>query len=390
VAHSLLLILLSVACAGILYTYLGFPAVAALLTAMRRSQSINPEANGASPRVSVIVSAHNEGECIEARIRNVLESAYPRDMLDVMVVSDASTDRTDDAVRSFAAEGVRLVVQQQRRGKSAGLNRAMALARGDIVVLTDANAMYPPRTIASLVRCFGDPAVGLATGYTSYVRTASGPIAHAINLYTSLELVIKRAESQWGSCVGADGAVFAIRRSLYRELRDDDINDVVVPLRVVEQGYRCILAEDAFCFEQPGKNLESEFRRQSRITNRTLHALWRNRRLLNPFRFGLFSFFLFSHKVIRFIVPLLLALAAGSLALLTGTGAVGLLVAIGTIAMLGMAAGERTRMARTPPWASLSRLLNLLGIFLAMNMAILQGWWFFLSGRRHVVWQHDR
>src|SRR6266567_1042566 len=307
---SMLIALFWIGCGGILYAYFGFPAVAALLEASRRAQPANPERQQTPPPITVIIPAYNEEQSIESKIRNVLTADYPHELLDVLVVSDASTDRTNDRARSFATQGVRLIVQEERRGKTAGLNRAIEVARGDLLVFTDANATYPPHTIATLAGYFRDPTIGLVTGYTSYMVSNSGPIGQAANLYTSLERMIKRAESRWGYCVGADGAVFAMRRSLYRPLRDDDINDVVIPLGVVEQGYRCVFAEDAFCLEHPGKNFESEFRRQSRITNRTLRALWRNRHLLNPVRFGLAAFFLFSHKVIRFFVPAFLTLAA--------------------------------------------------------------------------------
>jgi hypothetical protein len=155
---------------------------------------------------------------------------------------------------------------------------------------------------------------------------------------------------------------------MFQPLRDDDINDFVIPLRIIEQGSQCVFAEDAWCVEKPGKDLDSEFRRQSRITNRTLWALWRHLHLLNAARFGWFSFFLFSHKVVRFLVPALLVLAAVSLVLMAGRIAVVPLAAI----------------------AGATFASSFVRVFLAVNVAVLQGWWHFLRGRREVVWQHDR
>jgi cellulose synthase/poly-beta-1,6-N-acetylglucosamine synthase-like glycosyltransferase len=389
-AESILVAAFWIGCGGTAYAYFGFAAVLAVLAAAKRPRPAKAEPNGAPPSVTVIIPAYNEEQSIDAKIRNVLATDYPRGLLDVLVVSDASTDRTNDIARSFEQEGVRLIVQERRRGKTAGLNRAIELARGEIVVFTDANAMYPRDTIATLARYFARPTIGLVTGYTKYVVTSSGEITDATNAYTALERLLKTRESRWGCCVGADGAIFAMRRSLYRPLRDDDINDFVLPLGVVDQGYQCVFAEDAFCSENPGKSLESEFRRQARITNRTLRALWRNAHLLNPVHFGLFSFFLFSHKVVRFLVPVLLALAAVSLALLARTGPVYLMGGIGALAAVALAAGAHSRPAAASPWSSLSRLLASLNIFLTINIAVLQGWWSFLRGRRDVVWQHDR
>jgi cellulose synthase/poly-beta-1,6-N-acetylglucosamine synthase-like glycosyltransferase len=388
-ADSIAVVTFWIGCCGVLYVYIGFPAVAALLASRRRTQ-VSTKPNGAPVAVTVIISAYNEERSIEAKIRNVLAADYPRALLDVLVVSDASTDRTNDIARSFAEEGVRLIVQEKRRGKTAGLNRAMELARGDVVVFTDANATYPLDTIGTLVRYFQHPTIGLVTGYTRYVATSSCAVAEATNVYTSLERVIKTAESRWGCCVGADGAIFAMRRSLYRRLLDDDINDFVLPLGVIDQGYRCVFAEDAFCSERPGKSLESEFRRQSRITNRTLRALWRNAHLLNPVRFGLFSFFLFSHKLVRFLVPVLLTFSGVALVLLARTGAIALIAGISALAAVALAASSDSRPAVAFPWAPAGRLLYLVNIFLTINIAVLQGWWNFLRGRSDVVWQHDR
>jgi cellulose synthase/poly-beta-1,6-N-acetylglucosamine synthase-like glycosyltransferase len=375
---------------GTAYAYFGFAAIMALAATKKRARPAQAERNAVAASVTVIVPAYNEEQSIEAKIRNVLEADYPGELLDVLVVSDASTDRTNDIARSFEREGVRLIVMDKRGGKTAGLNRAMEMARGDIVVFTDANAIYPPDTIRTLARYFDRPTIGLVTGYTKYVVSGSGEIAEAANAYTSLERLLKTAESRWGCCVGADGAIFAMRRSLYRPLRDDDINDFVIPLGVIDQGYECVFAEDAFCSEGPGKRLESEFRRQARITNRTLRALRRNAHLLNPLRFGLFSLFLFSHKVVRFLVPVLLMLSAVSVALLARSGALYLIAAVGALAMMALAAGWLSRPAAALPWPPLRRLFSLLNIFLTINVAVLLGWWKFLCGRHDVMWQHDR
>jgi cellulose synthase/poly-beta-1,6-N-acetylglucosamine synthase-like glycosyltransferase len=393
-AESALLIVIVVSCTGVLYAYIAFPAVAAVMARAPRARMTHPRdasaaqpVDAVTPAVTVIIPAYNEERSLDAKIRNVLATDYPSARLEVVVVSDASTDRTNDIARSFADRGVQLLVQETRVGKTAGLNRAMTVSRGDIVVFTDANAMYAPSTIPALVKYFERPRIGLVTGYTRYVAADREDVAETTNAYTSLERVIKSAESRWGCCVGADGAIFAMRRSLFRPLRHDDINDLVLPLGVIEQGYECVLAADAYCTEQPGSSLDSEYRRQSRITNRTLRALWRHIGLLNPLRFGRFSFFLFSHKVVRFLVPIFLVTAFVALVLLARVHQIYLvaaaLVSIGLAAALGV---SRLR----HPWSLPARLLSTMGVFLTINAAVLEGWWTFLRGRREVVWQHDR
>jgi cellulose synthase/poly-beta-1,6-N-acetylglucosamine synthase-like glycosyltransferase len=387
--ESILLLVIALCGAGTLYAYLVFPAIAALLTKASRARVPGREErrSQALPEVTVIIPAYNEERSLDAKIRNVLATDYPAERLEVFVVSDASTDRTDDIARSFADRGVRLLVQERRSGKTAGLNRVMPLSRGQIVVFTDANAMYSPSTIPTLVSYFAQPHIGLVTGYTRYVDPDGKDLADTTNAYTSLEHIIKRAESRWGCCVGADGAIFAMRRSLFRPLRNDDINDLVLPLGVIEQGYACVLAADAYCTEQPGSSLDSEYRRQSRITNRTLRALWRHLGLLNPIRYGRFSFFLFSHKVVRFLVPIFLVSAFIALALLARVHPVYLAAA--ALVTLGVAAALAVSRLRRP-WTAPARLLSTMGVFLTINAAVLEGWWTFLRGRREVVWQHDR
>jgi cellulose synthase/poly-beta-1,6-N-acetylglucosamine synthase-like glycosyltransferase len=374
------------------YSYVGFPLLARTLAARRRGATAATAGDaGVRVPVSVIIPAYNEERHLEARIANILSADYPRALLEAVVVSDASTDRTNDIARRFESEGVRLIVQERRQGKTAGLNRAMAVVKGDVVVFTDANATFPPEAIGRLVSHFGDPRVGLVTGYTRYVSTATGETAVGTNAYTSLERDVKRAESLWGCCVGADGAIFAMRRSLYRRLRDDDINDFVLPLTVIDQGYRCILAEDAFCLESPGEGLHSEFRRQSRITNRSLRAIWRHLHLLNPLRFPVFSFFLFSHKVVRLAVPLFLAGSTSALMLLAARGGLLYQLLAGAAALAAVSMVVTNAMPRLFSSSGVSgRFLRLLNLFAVTNLAVIHGWWRFASGHSEVTWQHDR
>jgi cellulose synthase/poly-beta-1,6-N-acetylglucosamine synthase-like glycosyltransferase len=385
-------ILIGVAVAGVLvalYAYVGFPAIAALLGAASPRHRALVDRRGERRKVTVIVSAYNEERSLDAKLRNVLATDYPRDLLQVLVVSDASTDRTNDIARSFEHDGVTLIVQPTRRGKSLGLNDAIDRARGDIVVFTDANASFTPQTIPTLLRYFADPKVGLVTGYTQYETRGSGEVAHATNLYTSLERAIKIAESRWGCCVGADGAVFAMRRRLFRPLRHDDINDFVIPLDVIAQRSECVFASGAWCAEAASDSVASEFRRQARITNRTLRALWRHVGLLNPFRYGLFSFFLFSHKIVRFLVPVLMTCSALALGVWVAVRWPSLAVA----AIIAIAIVLLTQTVATRVNASLgvvARPIRMMNIAVTMHAAALQGWWHFLCGRRDVVWQHDR
>jgi cellulose synthase/poly-beta-1,6-N-acetylglucosamine synthase-like glycosyltransferase len=280
------------------YPYLIYPGLVYLISkglnrAWKRGDSIS--------RVTLIISVYNEENVIEKKIGNALSLEYPEGLLEIIVVSDGSTDRTNEIVSGFKDPRLVFKIFPERSGKTACLNRVIPEAKGEIVVFTDANSMFPPDSVPKLVRNFLDNNVGLVTGWTKY--TAGSTEEGTSGIYSRLEMKTKYWESLISSCVGADGAIFAIRKNLYRLLDDQDINDFVIPFHVLSQGKRVILDPDVYCFEEPSKGDREEYRRQARITNRTLRAILRNPGFLNPFSFGSFSLFLLSHKLLRFLVP---------------------------------------------------------------------------------------
>jgi cellulose synthase/poly-beta-1,6-N-acetylglucosamine synthase-like glycosyltransferase len=285
----------------LVYSYLIYPLLLAALKSIVRKPW---KQRDVEVPVSIVVSAFNEEGVIREKVLNTLRVDYPEKLLEVVVSSDGSTDKTNEVVSNIKDPRVRLHAFPQRSGKSACLNRVVPHARGEIVLFTDANSALPPFSVRKIVRNFHDQEVGLVTGWTQY-RDPAGKDGSA-GAYWRYEKLLKVLESAIGSCVGADGAIFAMRKSLYRPLRDDDINDFVIPLNVIEQKKRVVLDPEVFCFEDTSEKPENEFRRQVRITTRTLWAIRRNMRLLNPRKFGWFSFFMFSHKVMRFVIPLFL------------------------------------------------------------------------------------
>lgn len=287
-------ILLSLA----VYPYLLYPLLMIVLSRIAGQAWARSDSKRA---ISMIISVYNEEAVIHEKIRNTLSLRYPAELLEVIIASDGSTDRTNQIVTAFADPRIKLAAFPGRKGKTACLNEVVPEAKGEIIVFTDANSIFPPDALIKFSRNFDSEQVGLVTGWTKYRKPGSDE--ESVGLYGRLEMVTKLAESLISSCVGADGAVFAVRKGLYLPLKDQDINDFMIPLNVIGQGKRVVLDRELFCIEQPGDNEAKEFRRQVRITSRTLGAIGRNIRFLNPLAFGSFAFFLFSHKLVRFIVP---------------------------------------------------------------------------------------
>ncbi len=363
------------------YAYAGYPVVIWLISRMAPSRR-HQRSESFTPTVCLLISAYNEESLIGKKIENALSLNYPKELLEIIVISDGSSDRTNEIVKTYASRGIALHYYEDRIGKTACLNKSVPAARGEIVVFSDANSMYDRDAVRNLVANFADDRVGFATGYTRYFADAAGGVVTSIGMYATIEKFTKMAESIVNSCMGADGAIFAIRRNLYTPLRATDINDFVIPLSIIRQGYRGVLEERAFCIEKSVEDQRGEVKRQVRITNRTLRAIFSNSDLFNPMDFGLYPFELFSHKVAKFLSPFFAAALVLSTVVLANRGAVYLLFLLAQIllvllAWLGYKAGSRS---------VISKAGSICRTFVTMNVAIAAGWIQFLKGETYTVW----
>jgi len=377
-------ILFWISVSALLYVFLGYPL---LLLVLGKIAQRPPVLKGAiRPQVTLIISAYNEEEIIEEKIRNSLALDYPREMLEIIVVSDASTDGTDDIVRRYKAEGVILERMPVRKGKTAGLNKAIPVAKGDVIVFSDANVFYAPDVIQKLVRNFGDPSVGCVTGNSCYLDSQASNAGKSENTYWGYERFLKIKESQIGSIVGSDGAIFAVRMDLASPLRSDDINDFVMPLQVVSRGYRNVFEPEAMAYEKTVSQLAQEFRRKVRIVNRSWHGLFRVKALLNPCRYGLFAFQLVSHKVLRWLAPAFLScvfLFSFVIAWDDGTGEVvlGGQIVFYSLGAFGLVL-DRAAVAM--------RWLSFPAYFIMVNAASAMGTLQYMLGERINIWEPER
>ena len=367
------------------YVYIGYPALLWILT--RGKPAITHFREDSFPSVALIISCYNEADVIREKLQNALELDYPEKLLRIIVVSDGSDDGTDKLVREFTDTRVKLIRQEGRLGKTMGLNLAMEQVNEEVTVFSDANAMYAPDAIAKLVRNLVDPSVGYVVGAALYTDGSSGASAQNENLYWRYELAIKCMESRLHSVVGGDGAIYAIRTELWESLQQQDINDFVNPLQIVAKGYRGVFDAEAKCFEETAGDFDREVARKERIVNRSIRGLMRVKATMNPLRSGVFSWQVISHKFLRWLIPLFLAIGAFGSAILALSG-YGLfqLISLGAITLLLLAwAGYRAEDKNRLPI-----LFSFPYYFVMVNLYALKGIIKALRGETHVAWSSAR
>jgi cellulose synthase/poly-beta-1,6-N-acetylglucosamine synthase-like glycosyltransferase len=347
----------------LLYVYAGYPVLLRTVVRLRGARPVRRR--DITPPISLVISAYNEQDVIAAKLENALALDYPREALEIVVISDASSDATDAIVERFADRGVRLRRQPNRAGKTEGLNRVVPTLGGEIVVFSDANAFYRPDALRKLARNFADPGVGCATGEARYLEEGESAADRGERTYWGYEMALKRLETDVCSMVGGDGALYAIRRSLWKTLPPTAINDFLNPLQIVEAGWRAVYEPAAVCDERTAGAVGREYRRRIRIVSRSWRAVFQARGVLNPFRVGLFSLLLVSHKMLRWLSMLFL---------LTG-GTAGLLLLAPWIerldpAVAGVAAGVLAIALLTRP---ARRVVGMGAYFLVISAASLVG-----------------
>lgn len=289
----------------IAYATFGYLAVLLVLARVLRRPVAQAEI---TPSVSLLIAARDEEAVIAAKLENSLALHYPREKLQIVVVSDASTDRTDAIVQEFAERGVLLHRVPDGKGKVNALNAALPTAAGEILVISDADSNYAPDALRKLVRNFADPRVGAVTGEERRLATA-GQAGLGESLYCRLDNLIKRLEGQIGSTVMVNGGFFAIRRALYPVLPAHLIHDSIVPCTLQLQGYRTAYEPEALSTETYPLETAGDFRRRLRTVLQAFASYLNIPSALNPFRTGRFAFQLFSHRFSRWFVLPWLAVA---------------------------------------------------------------------------------
>ncbi|MFQ5737132.1 MAG: glycosyltransferase family 2 protein [Thermodesulfobacteriota bacterium] len=370
--------------AALAYSYIGYPLTLVALNKLLASRRERRAPQGCATRkVSLIVAAYNEEAVIEGKVANSLSLDYPPELIELWIASDGSTDRTNEIVRRLAGEDARVhLLEFPRTGKSGVINMAVERAGGEIIVFSDANTEFAPGALRKLVAHFDDDRVGCVGGRLIYRNPGEAVSGRGESFYWRYETALKKLENALGFVAGANGAIYAIRRSLFEPLAAGTINDdFVISMRIVGRGFKSVYEEEAVAYEDVAPNMESEFKRHVRDGAGHYIAVYHLAGLLNPL-LGTRAFIYWSHRVLRWSAPfLMIMLFAVSVALRGGPLYANLLLAqtgFYTLAIAGL------MIAR---YRSMPFFLYVPFYFCNLNLALLCGFVKAMTGTQKTTWE---
>lgn len=361
----------------IIYTYFGYP----LLIVTARTLRAKPVRKGGHELpVTVVIAARNEARRIRQRISNLFEQTYPEALLDIVVVSDGSTDDTRIVIEEMQTSRVTLVELPSAKGKAAAINAGIEAACGELIVFTDARQTFAPDAVRQLVTDFADTSVGCVSGELFFLEDAESTVATEMGAYWKYEKLIRKAESRTGSVVGATGSIYAIRRFLFQPLPEGAIlDDVLTPLAIARQGYRVLFEEQAHAFDIVSKDVSQEWTRKVRTLAGNWQMLSLEPSLLLPWRNPLWWRFL-SHKIFRLLVPFFMSGVIVSSLMLDGM--------FYRSAVIAQALFYATAiLAWLVPTVRSVRMFNLCYVFMTMNAAAVAGFLRWVTGRCVTSWK---
>jgi cellulose synthase/poly-beta-1,6-N-acetylglucosamine synthase-like glycosyltransferase len=363
----------------LVHTQVVYPLCLWLIARARGARAATAGARGANgsaandvPPVSLIVAAHDEEEVIEGKLRNALRLDYPRDRVELIVASDGSSDRTVQIARAAGAD---LVLDLPRAGKVEAQNAAVERARGELLVFSDANALWAADALRRLVAPFVDPRVGYVCGRLRLQSDGAGTDEGA---YWRYELAVRELESKLGGITAGNGAIYATRKEAYIVLDSARGHDLSFPFAMTKRGWRALYAPDAIAEEKMTPTIGGEFARKRRMMNRTWGVILRDG-MLSPRGYGpLYAFQMLSHRALRYASPFLHLIALGTNLALVGSGRV-YAVTLGIQAAFGIAALLGTVIPLRP--------LRLAHYYAVVEGSILVGLWDRLRSGTAVTWE---
>lgn len=360
------------------YPYALYPLLMRWWPVGRESESSGAESLADPPRVALIICALNEERVIRDKLENSLRLDYPEGRLQIVFINDGSTDRTAAIIEEYRPRGIELISHADRRGKLANLKEVIPARSESIVVLSDANVMYDPEAVSRLVARFADPQIGCVSGKV-IITDSTAAIRESEESYYSIEWRLQEKASAIWSMVGADGAMYAFRRELFVcPPAGTLIEDLAIPMAIIKQGYRAVIEPRALGWEAGPSSVKEEFRRKVRIAAGAAQALlWRTGVPGGKAPLS-FWFIWASHKLLRWLSPLIAACAI-ALAACTPRGLLSQVVLSGTLLLLGLAG---VRWITGLSWMP----LNAAYYFVFGQIAVLWGFLKGLMGKQSVLW----
>ncbi len=365
-----------IAVLGCVYSYAIYPALLKLVPP--RQQDLQTSRPALLPAVSLIIACRNEVARLRHKLDNALDLEYP--MIEIVVASDASDDGSDEIVREYGCKGIRLVRSPERLGKEYAQGLAISEAKGEVLVFSDAGTDLPADSIRKMVENFDDPCVGAVSSEDRFV-TEDGRMAGE-GAYVRYEMWLRRLESQRAGLVGLSGSFFGVRRSIVGEWNANIPSDFACALHAVRAGMRAVADPRVIGVYRDIKDPSKEFARKVRTAIRGMTAVAAMSEVLNPFKYGIFAFQVWGHKVMRWLVPWFMALLLAASALLAREHA--LYAAAFSIQLLGYGAAL---VGALVPTARRFVLVKLAYFFVQVNLALARASLEFLRGRRIVQWE---
>jgi len=361
----------------ITYTYLGYPL---LLKAISLFRNRNVQKDNVTPFLTFIITAHNEQERITGKLENTLSLDYPKDKLQIIVASDCSTDDTDTIVKTFESKGITLVRSPERRGKEYAQKLVVEQARGGILVFSDVATILEKDALKKIINNFNDPTVGCVSSEDRVISddgTMTGE-----NLYVKYEMLLRKLETTVNSVVGLSGSFFAARKEVCQNWAEDLQSDFNTLLNSIKMGLRGISDPNSIGYYKNVRSEKQEFNRKTRTVLRGISVVMSRREILNPFKYGLFSLQILSHKLFRWLIPFALVLVFLTNALLASqspeyTYLMVLQVVFYTVVLAGLT--NRSLASRN--------LFRIPLYFATTNLSILIAWFMYLNGDRSIHWE---
>lgn len=358
------------------YIYDGYGRLLGLLVMLGFSDGNSCDGDQAMPHVTIVLPVFNEEQRIKGKIENLLAQNYDRRNMEIVVVSDGSTDGTEGIIEQYTDRGVRLIRTPGRYGKSLAQNLGVAESSGEILVLTDAAVEMAGDCLMELIRPFCNPNVGCTTAKLLFRSGERSDTGEAQGIYWKYELKLRKLESSLGLLATAAGPAMAIRRDLWQDLDSQYGDDCVLPLDVVLAGKKVLQAEDAVAWDQSFESVHQELKARVRMTIRNWNGTWSRSELLNPWKYPKYAFTLWSHKIIRWLSPVFMAFLGFSVMLLAISGEalwpLVLYVLLVLMACIGYWAMKRG--VRIPG-------LSILSSFLVANLGFAEGLRQVMAGR---------